>query len=134
MGRTGRVDFIHILLYIQLHGKSKEKGGKTHGAKGIVIEGPKGHLACLEDSGGQGRDNDERDRRASHPEVFAREGGEVMPLEKTGVPGIYKVCGKKGKVKYRLYITVQVPDPISPAGFRWKLKGKTFAKYQEAVD
>ena len=42
-----------VLLYIQLHGESKEKGGKTHGAESIIVEGPKGCLACLENSGGQ---------------------------------------------------------------------------------
>jgi integrase len=55
-----------------------------------------------------------------------------MPMIKTQTPGIYKVQGKKGKVKYRLYINVQVPDPLSTAGFKWKLKGKTFASYDDA--
>jgi hypothetical protein len=29
---------------------------------------------------------------------------------------------------------VQVPDPLSTGGFKWKPKGMRFAKYQEAVD
>ena len=57
-----------------------------------------------------------------------------MAMEKTGVPGIYKVRGKKGKVKYQLMTYVQVPDPLSTDGFKWKLKGIRFAKYQDAVD
>jgi integrase len=57
-----------------------------------------------------------------------------MAMIKTQTPGIYQVRGKKGRVKYRLYINVAVPDPLSKSGFRWKLKGKTFAKYQEALD
>jgi len=57
-----------------------------------------------------------------------------MPMEKTGVPGIYKVCGKKGRVKYQLMTYVQVADPLSTDGFKWKLKGIRFAKYQEAVN
>jgi integrase len=55
-------------------------------------------------------------------------------LEKTKNPGIYLVRGKKGRVVYRLYVHVQIPDPVAPNGYRWKLKVKTFAKYQDAVD
>jgi integrase len=57
-----------------------------------------------------------------------------MPMEKTGVPGIYKVCGKKGRVKYQLMTYVQVSDPLSTSGFKWKPKGIRFASYREAVD
>jgi integrase len=57
-----------------------------------------------------------------------------MALEKTRTPGIRKFIGKKGKVKYRLLINVQVPDPLSPTGYRWKLKVETFAKEQEAIN
>ncbi len=57
-----------------------------------------------------------------------------MATEKTKTPGVYKIIGKKRRVKYRLYINVPVQDPLSTAGFRWKLKGKTFATYQDAVD
>src|SRR5262249_18157079 len=63
-----------------------------------------------------------------------RQGGEVMPMEKTGTPGIYKVIGKKGKVKYQLMTYVQVPDPLSTGGFKWKPKGIRFASYRETVD
>src|SRR5262249_38017164 len=49
-------------------------------------------------------------------------------------PGVYKVTGKKGKVKYRLYVNVKVDDPLSTTGFKWKLKGTTHDTYQNAVD
>ena len=57
-----------------------------------------------------------------------------MATEKTKTPGIYKVTGKKGRVKYRLYVNVQVPDALSALGWKWKLKGKTYASYQDALD
>jgi hypothetical protein len=57
-----------------------------------------------------------------------------MPLEKTGVPAIYKVYGKKGRVKYQLQQNVLVQDPSSPSGFKWKLIGIRFAKFQDAVN
>src|SRR4030095_11507515 len=38
------------------------------------------------------------------------ERGEIMARDKTGTPGIYKIIGKKGRVKYRLYINVQIQD------------------------
>jgi integrase len=55
-------------------------------------------------------------------------------LEKTRTPGIYKFVGKRGKVKYRLLVNVQVNDPLSPSSYRWKLKVQTFAKEQDARD
>jgi len=57
-----------------------------------------------------------------------------MAIEKTKTPGVYKVTGKKGKVKYRLYVNVKVDDPLSTTGFKWKLKGTTHDTYQNAVD
>jgi len=57
-----------------------------------------------------------------------------MATEKTKTPGIYKVTGKKGRVKYRLFVNVQVLDALSASGWRWKLKGKTYASYQDALD
>jgi integrase len=57
-----------------------------------------------------------------------------MPMIKTQTPGIYQVRGKKGRVKYQLMTYVQVSDPLSPSGFKWKPKGKRFSKYQDAVD
>jgi integrase len=58
----------------------------------------------------------------------------MMAREKTKTPGVYKTTGKKGRVKYRLYVNVQIPDPLSASGFRWKLVGKTYSSYQDAVD
>jgi integrase len=37
-------------------------------------------------------------------------------------------------VKYRLYINVQVADPLAASGYRWKLKGKTYPTFQAALD
>src|SRR6266478_645866 len=123
-----------ILLYIQLY-ESKEEGGQVHAAKSIVIEDFSRASPQMEGSGGGRRDHDVGDRREAHLGILEEERGEVtMPMIKTLTPGIYQVRGKKGRVKYRLYINVQVPDALSTAGFKWKLKGKTFAKYQEAVD
>jgi integrase len=56
-----------------------------------------------------------------------------MTKEKTKTPGIDKITLKKGKVRYQLWVNVQVPDPLSPAGFKWKLKGKRFKTYEAAV-
>jgi integrase len=58
----------------------------------------------------------------------------MMALEKTRTPGIYKFIGKRGKVKYRLLVNVQVTDPLSPSEHRWKLKVQTFGKEQDARD
>src|SRR4029453_6347394 len=57
-----------------------------------------------------------------------------MPMIKTQTPGIYQVRGKKGRVKYQLMTYVQIPDPLSTGGFKWKPKGIRFASYREAVD
>lgn len=57
-----------------------------------------------------------------------------MAMIKTQTPGIYHVRGKKGKVKYQLQTYVQVSDPLSPSGFKWKAKGIRFATLQEARD
>ena len=57
-----------------------------------------------------------------------------MALEKTATKGIYKTRGKKGKISYVLMYYVQTPDHLSEVGFRWKSKGKQFAKYQDALD
>jgi integrase len=57
-----------------------------------------------------------------------------MAMIKTQTPGIYQVRGKKGKVKYQLMTYVQVSDPLSTSGFKWKPKGIRFASYREAVD
>src|SRR5262249_44944091 len=58
----------------------------------------------------------------------------IMAMEKTKTPGIYIIRGKRGKVVYRLYIKVLVPDPLAASGVRWKLKGKTYPRYQDALD
>ena len=57
-----------------------------------------------------------------------------MALEKTRTPGIYKFIGKNGKARYRLVLTLQVPDWTQPSGFRWKSKVMTFNREKEAID
>jgi integrase len=52
-------------------------------------------------------------------------------MEKTTTPGIYRVIGKKGKTRYRLFMSVPVSDEN---GSRWKSKVKTFSRYQAAID
>jgi integrase len=52
--------------------------------------------------------------------------------EKTKCPGVWLVRGARG-IKYRAYCAVQVPDPASPAGVKWKWINKTFSKYADAV-
>jgi hypothetical protein len=122
-----------ILLYIQLY-ESKKERGQAHAAKSIIVKDFSRSSPQVEGSGGGRRDHDVGDRREAHLGILEKEGGEVMPLEKTGVPGIYKVYGKKGRVKYQLQQNVQVQDPLSPSGFRWKLVGIRFAKFQDAVN
>jgi hypothetical protein len=53
--------------------------------------------------------------------------------EKTRTPGIYKITGKKGGVKYRLFVNIKKPDPQSASGWKWRLKGKTFDSELEAM-
>jgi hypothetical protein len=57
----------------------------------------------------------------------------MMMKEKTRTPGIDKITLNKGKVRYQLWVNVQVPDPLSPTGWKWKLKGKRYKTYEEAV-
>src|SRR5262245_43553117 len=85
---------------------------------------------------GEGRKADPGPGRTCHEASSRKKGkrGEIMASEKTKTPGIYKVTGKKGKVKYRFYVNVKVDDPLSAAGFKWKLKGTTYDTYQNAVD
>src|SRR5262245_11292979 len=85
---------------------------------------------------GEGRAADPGPCRTCH-EALARKKRErrkLMAMEKTKTPGVYKIVGRKGKVKYRLYVNVKVPDPLSAAGFKWKLKGTTHDTYQNGVD
>jgi integrase len=57
-----------------------------------------------------------------------------MALEKTATKGVYKERGKKGRISYVLMYYIQVSDPLSEKGWKWKPKGKRFSKYQDAVD
>src|SRR4029077_18691047 len=124
---------MYVLLYIQLH-ESKKEGGKNHGAKSIVTQDFGRASPQVEGPGRTGRNHHVRDSREACHGISQAEGGEMMASEKTKTPGISKVIGKKVKVKYQLMVNVQVSDPLSVTGWRWKLKGKRFETYQQALD
>src|SRR4030095_15199877 len=122
---TEQVENMDKLIYIQLH-ESKKEGGQTHGAKGSFVEDRCRASSKMENSGRGRRDHYVGDRREIDIGLPPQEGGQIMALEKTATKGVYKERGKKGRISYVLMYYIQVSDPLSEKGWKWKPKGKRF--------